>query len=92
MAEESIDSDSFYSLLHYVYKGRLPESMFQDKPNLWKKVLELLNTSHHYGQMDLFTECKNILLSKVTVENACAIFQVANQLQIQVKSHPNYYF
>ena len=48
-------------------------------------MLELLKTSHHCAQMDLFTECKNILMLELTADNACEVFQVANKLHIEVK-------
>ena len=52
-----------------------------------KRILLLLETSKDCDQMDLFTECKKILMSELTTENACEVFQVANKLQIGVKFH-----
>ena len=48
-------------------------------------MLELLKTSQHCAQMDLCTECKNILMLELTADNACDVFKVANSLQIEVK-------
>lgn len=54
-----VDPDRFRSLLHYVYKGRLDKSVIKDGTRGYKRTPALLRPSHEYGQMDLFTECKD---------------------------------
>ena len=74
---EDVDPRSFKSFLHYLYKGRLDLPMLQDGPGRCGKTVELLRMSHKYGNMDLFTACKETLISLMNVENACEMFQVS---------------
>ena len=84
---EDVDPDSFTSFLHYLYTGRLDKPMLQDGPGRYKRTLDLMRTSHKYDQMDLFTECKGMLMSMVDLENACEIYQVASEYKIKVSLH-----
>ena len=84
---ETVDPDSFYSFLHYLYKGRLDKEALQDGPGRYKRTLEILRTSHEYCQMDLLTECKDMLIPLVNIENAFEMFQVASEFKLQVNSH-----
>ena len=81
---EDVDPASFKSFLYYLYKGRMDQSVLQDGPDRYKRTLELLKTSRKFGQMDLFTECKDILETLVNVENAWEMFQVASEFELKV--------
>ena len=81
---DDVDPEGFHSYLYYVYMGRMEGSILEPGPNRLQKVLGLLKTSHRFGQMDLFTECKNVLMKLVDAGNAPEMVRVAKDFKIKV--------
>ena len=70
---KDVDPDVFEAFLYYLYSGRVDCHTSDGRVAHYMWVLELLKAADRFGQLQLFGECKRILLSILTSENAADI-------------------
>ena len=69
--------------MQYVYMGRMDASILDPGPSRQQNVKNIIRNSHQFGQMDLFTECKDVLMKPFTSENALKITMVAKEFKMK---------
>lgn len=80
-----MDPDVFKSFLYYLYTEKIDCYLPDGRPAHYTWVLELLKTADQFGQMELLGQCKQVLMSIISPENASDVLSTARQLNMEVQ-------